>query len=162
MLPVVYGCFGNFLQSLMAEAGVASPQGVQRMRIGGVGNGQAVLQHIDVGRGQANLNFTRTIGAGCVEHHVTVAFFLRMRRSVPFLCGYIHANHQKHHATDYCYKRFHAIDCLGVLKMKSIAKLCRNMTICKNKMFVSPNDSFMVTIVADNERFVAFMGRCLG
>ena len=36
------------------------------------------------------------------------------------------------------------------------------MTICKNKMFVSPNDSFMVTIVADNERSVAFMGRCLG
>lgn len=108
------GRLGNFEQSLMTEAGVASPQGVHRMGVGSVGNGQAVLQYVDVGGGQSDLNFARAIGAGCVEHHVAVAFFFRMRRRVVFLCGGVHAYHKEHHAAKCCSYRFHAIDCLGL------------------------------------------------
>ncbi len=43
------GCLRNFEESLVAQAGIAAPQGVYRVGIGGVGHGQSVLKHVDVG-----------------------------------------------------------------------------------------------------------------
>ena len=70
------GSLGNLEQTLVAQAGIAAPDGVDRVGIGGIGNGQAVLEHVDIGRWQTNLNLSRAVGAGCVEHHVAVALFL--------------------------------------------------------------------------------------
>lgn len=49
------------------------------MGIRGVGHGQSVLQHIDIGRGQTDLNLARAVGTCCVEHHVAVAFLFLIR-----------------------------------------------------------------------------------
>ncbi len=38
-----------FKESLVTQTGVAAPQGVYRVGIGGVGHGQSVLKHVDVG-----------------------------------------------------------------------------------------------------------------
>ena len=71
-----YGCFRDLEQSHMAQTHVTSPQRVHGMRVGGIGNRNAVLQHIDIGRGQTDLNLSRPVGAGCVQHDISVAFFV--------------------------------------------------------------------------------------
>ena len=53
----------DFEQSHMAHARVRAPVGVDRVRIGGVGDGQSVLQHIHVGRGQSYLYLPRSVCA---------------------------------------------------------------------------------------------------
>ena len=62
----------------MRKAGVGTPISVDAMRVGRVGDGESVLEHVDIGRGQADLDFARAVGAGRIEHHVAILlFFLR-------------------------------------------------------------------------------------
>ena len=70
------GGFGYLEQSHVAQAGIGAPQGVDRVGVGGVGDGDSVFQYVDVGRGEPDLNFPGSVGAGRVEHDVTVTFFL--------------------------------------------------------------------------------------
>ena len=69
----------------MGEAGIRAPRGVDGVGIGGIGNGESVLQHIDVGGGESDLDLARAVGAGRVEHHVAVALLLGVVRPLSFI-----------------------------------------------------------------------------
>ena len=69
-------CLCNLEQSLMAQTCITTPDGIDRMRIGSLSNRQTILQNVDIGRRQADLNLTRTNRTGCIEHHITITLFL--------------------------------------------------------------------------------------
>ena len=77
-------CLCNLEQSLMAQACIATPDGIHGMWIGGVGDRQTILQHVNICRRQAYLNLTRTIGTCGIEHHVAITFLLGV--SILVLC----------------------------------------------------------------------------
>ena len=75
------GRLGDLQQSHVAQAGIGAPHRVDRMGIGGVGHGQSVFQYVDIGRRQTDLNLSRTVGTGGVEHDIAVALLLGVARS---------------------------------------------------------------------------------
>ena len=76
------GCLGNLEQPLITKACIAAPNGIDGMGIGGIGDRHAVLQHIHISRGQTYLNFTGTVGTGCIEHHIAVVLLLLAGRII--------------------------------------------------------------------------------
>ena len=57
------GCLGNLQQSDMRQAGIGTPRSIHAVGVGSIGNGQTILQDVDIGRRQTNLDFARTVGA---------------------------------------------------------------------------------------------------